>query len=225
VEVQAASSDGTSQEKEAANAEATSTVEQPALTSGKGSTALVRVQPESRGWDHPCVLWWSRDDPEGEPLFALEDAAEGGAGAPSSNTTSWRSGRYGRPSPWWPTNCPESPRFAFSFLARRCLFLGFVAINDPCSASPGARDPVPWEVGLSPAGEGRLGLASAAKGPSCRRQQAPVGAECGGRGHPPSLCRREGRGGHGLDTAHPSGSAGQGVGGGAYPRGQRSGCL
>ena len=29
-------------------------------------------------WDHPRVLWQSRDDPEAEPLFALEDAAEGG---------------------------------------------------------------------------------------------------------------------------------------------------
>jgi len=53
-------------------------VEQPASTSGEGSVALVRVQPESRGWDHPRVLWRSRDDPEGEPLFALEDVAEGG---------------------------------------------------------------------------------------------------------------------------------------------------
>ena len=61
-----------------ADAEAASTVEQPALTSGEGSAALVRVQPESRGWDHPRVLWQSRDGPEGEPLFALEDAAEGG---------------------------------------------------------------------------------------------------------------------------------------------------
>ena len=32
---------------------------------------------QPRGWDHPRVLWRSRDDPEGEPLFALEDAAEG----------------------------------------------------------------------------------------------------------------------------------------------------
>ena len=53
-------------------------MEQPALTLGEGSSALVRVRPESRGWEHPRVLWWSRDDPEGEPLFALEDAAEGG---------------------------------------------------------------------------------------------------------------------------------------------------
>ena len=36
----------------------------------------MRVQPEARGWDHPRVLWWSQDDPEGEPLFALEDTAE-----------------------------------------------------------------------------------------------------------------------------------------------------
>ena len=55
-----------------------STVEQPASTPGKGSSALMRVQPEPHGWDHPRVLWQSRDDTEGEPLFALEDAAEGG---------------------------------------------------------------------------------------------------------------------------------------------------
>ena len=78
-----------------ADAEAASTVEQPALTSGEGSAALVRVQPKPHGWDHPRVLWWSRDDPEGEPLFVLEDAAEGGAGAPSSNFASWRSGHCG----------------------------------------------------------------------------------------------------------------------------------
>ena len=72
------SSDDTSRGKGVAGVKAASTVEQPASTSGEGSTALVRVQPEPRGWDHPRVLWRSRDDPEGEPLFALEDAAEGG---------------------------------------------------------------------------------------------------------------------------------------------------
>ena len=36
------------------------------------------MRPEPHGWDHPRVLWRSRDDPEGEPLFALEDTAEGG---------------------------------------------------------------------------------------------------------------------------------------------------
>ena len=56
----------------------TGAVEQPVLTLGKGSSALVRVRPEPRGWDHSRVLWQSQDDPEGEPLFALEDAAEGG---------------------------------------------------------------------------------------------------------------------------------------------------
>ena len=61
-----------------ADVEVASTVEQPAPTSGEGSVALVRVQPEPCGWDHPRVLWRSRDGPEGEPLFALEDAAEGG---------------------------------------------------------------------------------------------------------------------------------------------------
>ena len=53
-------------------------MEQPALTFGDGSAALMQVQPESHGWDHPRVSWRSRDDPEGEPLSALEDAAEGG---------------------------------------------------------------------------------------------------------------------------------------------------
>ena len=53
-------------------------MEQPAPIPGEGSLALVRVRLEPHGWDHPCVLWQSRDDPEGEPLFALEDAAEGG---------------------------------------------------------------------------------------------------------------------------------------------------
>ena len=38
----------------------------------------MRVRPEPRGWNHPRVSWLSRDDPEGEPLFALEDAVEGG---------------------------------------------------------------------------------------------------------------------------------------------------
>ena len=52
-------------------------MEQPALLLDEGSSALVRVRPEPRGWDHPRVLWRSQDDPEGEPLFALEDTAEG----------------------------------------------------------------------------------------------------------------------------------------------------
>ena len=53
-------------------------VGQSALILDEGNSALVWVPPEPRGWDHPRVLWRSRDDPEGEPLFALEDAAEGG---------------------------------------------------------------------------------------------------------------------------------------------------
>ena len=93
MEVHSISSDDTSWGKEVADAEAASTAVQLAPTSGEGSLALVRVQPEPRGWDHPRVLWRSRDDPEGEPLFALEDAVEGGAGAPSSNIASWRCNR------------------------------------------------------------------------------------------------------------------------------------
>ena len=80
VEVHSISSDDTSRGKEVVDAEAASTAEQPALTSSKGSSDLVWVQPEPRGWDHPRVLWQSQDDPEGEPLFALEDAAEGALG-------------------------------------------------------------------------------------------------------------------------------------------------
>ena len=60
-----------------ADAEAASTMEQPVSTPAKGSSALVQVRPDPRGWDSPDVLWRSRDDPEGEPLFALEDTAEG----------------------------------------------------------------------------------------------------------------------------------------------------
>ena len=62
-----------------ADAEAASTAEQLVLTPAEGSSALMQVRPESRGWDRPRVLWQSWDDPEGEPLFSLEDAAEGGA--------------------------------------------------------------------------------------------------------------------------------------------------
>ena len=78
VEVHSISSDNTSWGKEVADAEAASIAEQPALTSSEGSSALVQVQPEPHGSDSPRVLWRSWDDPEGEPLFALEDAAEGG---------------------------------------------------------------------------------------------------------------------------------------------------
>jgi len=56
VEVRTISSDDTSRGKEVADAEAASTAEQPAPTSGEGSSALVRVQPEPHRWDSPHVL-------------------------------------------------------------------------------------------------------------------------------------------------------------------------
>ncbi|XP_066316694.1 uncharacterized protein [Miscanthus floridulus] len=59
VEVHSISSDDTSRGKEVADAEVASTVEQPALTSSEESSALMWVQPEPRGWDHPRVLWRS----------------------------------------------------------------------------------------------------------------------------------------------------------------------
>ena len=82
-EVYPISSDDTSWAREVVDAEETDAeetdaMEQPAPLLDEGSSALVRVRPEPRGWDHPRVLWQSRDDPEGEPLFSLEDAAEGG---------------------------------------------------------------------------------------------------------------------------------------------------
>ncbi|XP_066323816.1 uncharacterized protein [Miscanthus floridulus] len=95
VEVHSISSDDTSRGKEVADAKAACAVEQLAPTSGEGSSALMRVQPEPRGWDHPRVLWRNRADPEGEPLFALEDAADRGIGTPLSYTTVWWSGRCG----------------------------------------------------------------------------------------------------------------------------------
>ena len=61
-----------------ADAEAVSTAEHLVPTPAEGSSTLVRFQPEPHGWDSPRVLWRSRDNPEGEPLFALEDMAEGG---------------------------------------------------------------------------------------------------------------------------------------------------
>jgi len=78
VEVHSISSGETSQGREGADAEVVSTMEQLAPASGEGSSALIRVQPKPCGWDHPRVLWRSQDDPKGEPLFALEDAAEEG---------------------------------------------------------------------------------------------------------------------------------------------------
>ncbi|XP_066358546.1 uncharacterized protein [Miscanthus floridulus] len=77
-EVHPIPTDNASWGKGVADAGAASAVEQPASASGEGSAALVRVRPEPYGWDHPRVWWRSRDNPEGEPIFALEDVAEGG---------------------------------------------------------------------------------------------------------------------------------------------------
>ena len=56
-EVHPISSDDTSRAQEVVDAVVAGTVEQPALTRGEGSSALMRVRPEPRGWDHPRVLW------------------------------------------------------------------------------------------------------------------------------------------------------------------------
>ena len=169
-----------------ADAEAASTAEQPVSTPAEGNSTLVRVRPEPRGWDHPRVLWWSRDDPEGEPLFALEDVAEGGAGAPSSNFTSWRCGRCGQRCSSWLTICPVLPRCALSFPVLCRLFQSFLVVLDPCFAYLGAQGLVPREVDIPPAGEGCLGPAPATDESACRCQRASVGMERGGGGPPPS---------------------------------------
>ena len=61
-----------------ADVEVAGAVEQPVPTLGEGSLALTWVRPEPCGWDHLHVLWQSREDPKLEPLFTLEDMAEGG---------------------------------------------------------------------------------------------------------------------------------------------------
>ena len=68
----------TSWGKDAADVEVDNTVEQPVPAPGEGNSALAWVRPEPRGWNHPRISWLSQDDLEGEPLFALEDAVEGG---------------------------------------------------------------------------------------------------------------------------------------------------
>ncbi|XP_066374782.1 uncharacterized protein [Miscanthus floridulus] len=78
VEILLISSNDTSRAQEMAGTEVAGVVEQPVPTPGEGSSALTRVRPKPRGWNHPRVLWQSQDDPEAEPLFALEDVAEGG---------------------------------------------------------------------------------------------------------------------------------------------------
>ena len=53
VEVHTISSDDTSRAQEMADAKVAGTVEQPVPTPGEGSSALMRVRPEPRGWHHP----------------------------------------------------------------------------------------------------------------------------------------------------------------------------
>ena len=160
--------DDTSRAREVVDAEETNAVEQPAPLLDEGSSALVWVRPEPHGWDHPRVLWWSRDDPEGEPLFALEDAVEGGRW---NTFEQYRQLAERSLRTTLSVVADELPGVAqvraFSFSCDVYL-PDFVATNDPHSASPGARDPVAWEVGVSPVGEGRLGPASPAEGLSCQ---------------------------------------------------------
>ena len=53
VEVLLISSDDVSRAQEMADGEVVGVVEQPVPTPGEGSSALMRVRPEPRGWHHP----------------------------------------------------------------------------------------------------------------------------------------------------------------------------
>ena len=120
--VQMISSEDSSRGKEAAEAEAASTVERPVPTPAEGSSVLVRVRPEPRGWDSPRVVWGNQADPEGEPVFALEDVAEGGTRTPSSNTANWRCSRCRQRCLLCKGTYPVLPRYALPFLVSRCFF-------------------------------------------------------------------------------------------------------
>ena len=87
-EVYPISFDDTSRAWEVVDAEDAGAVGQPAPILDEENSALVWVRPEPHGWDHPRVLWRSQDDPEVEPLFALEDVAEGRRWGTFSNTVS-----------------------------------------------------------------------------------------------------------------------------------------
>ena len=149
--VRTISSDDSSRGKEAADVQAASTAERPVPDPAEGSSALVRPRPEPRGWNFPPISWRNRADPEGEPVFALEDTAEGGhwdtleqyrqLAVQSLQTAMTILGQ----------DLPGVTRVS-TFLSRAALF----SLRAPsqcltcvfCFASLGARDPIPWEVGV-----------------------------------------------------------------------------
>ena len=189
--VQAISSDDFSHGKEAADVEAASTVEQPAPDPAEGSSALVRLRPEPRGWNFPRVFWRNRADPDGEPVFALEDTAEGGHWdtleqyrqlAVQSLQTAMTIMGQDLPGVTRVSTFPSRAALFSPRAPSQCLTCVF------CFASLGARDPIPWEVGVPATREGYLGPAPAPKGSACRRPGAIVGTECGSGGPPSSLC-------------------------------------
>ena len=189
--VQAISSDDFSHGKEAADVEAASTVEQPAPDPAEGSSALVRLRPEPRGWNFPRVFWRNRADPDGEPVFALEDTAEGGRWDTLEQYRQLAVQSLQTAMTIMGQDLPGVTRVS-TFLSRAALF----SLRAPsqcltcvfCFASLGARDPIPWEVGVPATREGYLGPAPAPKGSACRRPGAIVGTECGSGGPPSSLC-------------------------------------
>ena len=149
--VQTISSDDSSHGKEAADVEVASTTEQPVPDPAEGSSALARLRPEPRGWNFPRVFWRNRADPEGEPVFALEDTAEGGhwdtleqyrqLAVRSLQTAMTIMGRDLPGVTQVSTFLLHAALFSFR-APSQCLTCVF------CFAFLGARDPIPWEVGV-----------------------------------------------------------------------------
>ena len=86
-----------------------------------------------------------------------------GAGTRSSSTAGWRSGHFRRRCPWWPTICPESPRFALSFPYAVVFFRVFFVGIDPCSVSPRSSRPGPSGSRSFSGGRGTYGTSFSVK--------------------------------------------------------------
>jgi len=149
--VRTISSDDSSRGKEAADVQAASTAEQPVPDPAEGSSALVRLRPEPRGWNFPRVFWRNRADPEGEPVFALEDTAEGGHWGTLEQYRQLAVRSLQTAMTIMGQDLPGVTRVS-TFLSRAALF----SLRAPsqfltcvfCFASLGARDPIPWEIGV-----------------------------------------------------------------------------
>ena len=149
--VRTISSDDSFRGKEAADVQAASTAERPVPDPAEGSSALVRLRPEPRGWNFPPISWRNRADPEGEPVFALEDTAEEGRWGTLEQYRQLAVRSLQTVMTIMGQDLPGVTRVS-TFLSRAALF----SLRAPsqfltcvfCFASLGARDPIPWEIGV-----------------------------------------------------------------------------